>query len=312
MSKQKKWTESEIDDLVALKLVGRSWDEIGKEFGVTPNCARKAFYRYTDSIQSGDKSAPRVLVFDIETAPIEAYVWGLFDQNIGLEMVKQFTTILSWSAKWLGTDESQVMYRDQRDKKNVRDDKEILKAIWSLLDEADVVLTQNGIRFDSKKLNARFAIHGMNEPSSYKHIDTLRIAKRKFAFDSNKLAHLTEIFCVKYKKLDHKAFPGAKLWTECLKGNQEAFKEMEEYNKHDVLSLEELYVDHFAKWDNTIDINWYSDNLVRRCSCGSEKFKFKGFHFTKKGKFRKEVCTHCGKEHKDSENLFSKEKRKAL
>lgn len=320
MSKYRQWTEEEIEKLVALRLDNQTWDQIAKvlresnwDFEPSANSCRKAFYRYTRDSNNPVKKAPKVLVFDIETTPIEAYVWGLFDQNIGLEMVKEFTTVLSWSAKWLGADESQVMYRDQRDKKNKRDDKDIIKAIWSLLDEADVVLTQNGIRFDSKKLNARFAIHKLGKPSSYKHIDTLRIAKKHFAFDSNKLAHLTDIFCVKYKKLDHKEFPGAKLWVECLKGNLKAFDEMEKYNKYDVLSLEELYVDHFAKWDDTIDVNWYSDDLIRRCSCGNEKFKKTDkFHYTKKGKYEITVCTHCNKEHRGSENLFSKEKRKAL
>jgi DNA polymerase III epsilon subunit-like protein len=315
MSKLKVWTEDEIEKLVYLRQEGLTWEEIEEVLdNVSANCARKAFYRYTrDGAESrGVKSSPKVLIFDIETAPIEAYVWGLFDQNIGLEMIKSDWSVLSWSAKWLGAPASEVMYRDQRNKKDVRDDKEILQVIWSLLDEADVVITQNGIKFDSKKLNARFVLNGMKPPSSYKHIDTLRIAKSKFAFTSNKLAYMTEQLCVKYKKLDHGKFAGFKLWKECLAGNLEAWAEMELYNKHDVLALEELYVDHLAAWDNTVSFDSYTNRAVQRCNCGNDEFEQKGYHYTKKSKFRRFICTHCGKETRDSENLFTKEKRKSL
>jgi hypothetical protein len=32
---------------------------------------------------------PKVLIYDIETAPILGYVWRLWDQNIGLNMIEQ-------------------------------------------------------------------------------------------------------------------------------------------------------------------------------------------------------------------------------
>lgn len=38
---------------------------------------------------------------------------------------------------------------------------------------------------------------------------------------------MTDKLCVKYKKLNHSKFPGMELWRECLKGNSEAWTEME-------------------------------------------------------------------------------------
>lgn len=217
MSKIRDWSSEDIELVVALKLAGQTWEEISKNFkDASPNSVRKAFYRYTrDNAKPSTKQAPKILIFDIETAPIEAYVWGLFDQNIPLGMVKQHTTVLSWSAKWRGSDK--VMYRDQRDQANVRDDKEILKVIRDLLDEADIVITQNGKKFDQKKLNYRFVVHNIKPPSPFKHIDTLVIAKKHFGFDSNKLAHMTQLLCKNFKKQDHGEFAGEKLWVECLK-----------------------------------------------------------------------------------------------
>jgi hypothetical protein len=255
---------------------------------------------------------PKVLVFDIETSPIEAYVWRLWDQNVGLNMIIKDWFVMSWAAKWLGDSPDQVMYEDQRKKKDYSDDKKIMESIHKLLDEADVVITQNGIKFDVKKLNARFIMHGMKPPSSFKHIDTLRIAKRHFSFTSNKLEYMTDKLCKVYKKLTHGKFPGFALWKECLAGNLEAWKEMEEYNRYDVLSLEELYT-IMAPWDDTVNFNLYtSDEDEYVCSCGSVEFKENGYYYTPSNKFQRYACKNCGKETRGSKSLLSKKKKKSI
>jgi uncharacterized protein YprB with RNaseH-like and TPR domain len=182
---------------------------------------------------------PKVLVFDIETFPIVASVWGLKDQNIALSQIRQDWSVAAWGAKWLGKKE--IFYRDTSCNNDVRYDKNILEAMWKLLDEADVVITQNGKGFDSKKLNARFIQHGMKPPSPYKHLDTYLIARGAADFTSNKLEYLTANLNKKYKKDGHKSFPGMSLWNECEKGNPKAWAEMKKYNILDVLSTEELY-----------------------------------------------------------------------
>lgn len=254
---------------------------------------------------------PKVLVFDIETAPILGHVWSLWDQNVALNQIKSDWHILSWSAKWLHDPASKVMYKDQRNAKNIENDKDLMVGIWKLLDEADVVITQNGKSFDQKKLNARFILNGFQPPSSYKHIDTKIIAKRHFAFTSNKLEYMSDKLCTKYKKLKHAKFSGFDLWKECLAGNIEAWKEMEKYNKYDVLALEELY-HKLIPWDNSINFNLYSDGLNNTCKCGSTDFAKNGFYYTATAKYQRYKCKDCGAEHRDRTNLFSKEKRQSL
>lgn len=254
---------------------------------------------------------PKVLLFDIETAPILSYVWSLWDQNISLNQIHSDWYVLSWSAKWLGAPDKSIMYMDQRKAKNIEDDSRILRGLWKLLDEADVVITQNGVSFDQKKLNARFIINGFKPPSSFRHIDTKQIAKKKFGFTSNKLEYLTNKLCKKYKKLKHAKFAGFELWTECLAGNVKAWKEMELYNKHDVLSLEELYT-KLSPWDNRVDFNVYSDSTVHTCKCGSKSFVKNGFFFTTIAKYQRYKCTSCGSEARDRRNLLSKEKKASL
>lgn len=254
---------------------------------------------------------PKVLILDIETAPIVAWVWDIWDQNVGLNQIKSDWHLLSFSAKWLGDPANKTIYFDQRNAKNIENDKELLKKVWLLLDECDILITQNGKRFDHKKLNARFVINGMQPPSSYKQIDTFVIAKKHFGFTSNKLEYMSDKLCVKYKKQTKRKFAGFELWRECLAGNVEAWNEMEKYNKYDVLSLEELY-NKLIPWDNSIDFNLYNVDGDITCKCGSDDFQKNGSFYTAAGKFQRYKCTDCGAETRGKKNLLSKEKREFL
>lgn len=254
-------------------------------------------------------AAAKVLLLDIETSPLEVYCWGLFDQNIGLNMIKEDWSVLSYSAKWL--DDSKMYYEDNRNSKNVRDDKKLLKGIWDLLDQADVVVGQNSDRFDLKKLNARFIKHEMGKPSPYRTMDTLKMAKKSFAFTSNKLEYMSSNLAPDQKKSSHKKFPGMELWTECLNGNTEAWKEMEKYNKQDVFALEAVYK-KLAPWGVTVNFDIYNDQVSIQCNCGSFHLTKRGYAYSKAGKFAKLQCQECGAWHQDKQNLLTKEKKASL
>lgn len=258
---------------------------------------------------SSKHSGPRILFYDIETAPIAGYVWALWDQNVGVNQIQSDWYVLSWSAKW--QHEKTVMYMDQRHARDIEDDKKILKALWVLLDTADIVVTQNGKKFDEKKVNARFAIHGFPPPSPYKHIDTKQIASKRFAFTSNSLEYLSSKLCTKYKKLKHKKYPGFELWSECMKGNQDAWETMEKYNQRDVLALEELYK-KLIPWDSSINFSVYYGDQELVCSCGSRSFQRRGYDYTKVGKYQRYKCNDCGSWSRSRLNEFSEERRAAL
>lgn len=252
---------------------------------------------------------PRILFADIETLPLEAYTWGLFDQNVALNQIKSDWTVLSWSAKWRG--DKTVMYQDVRDEKNVRNDKKVLKGIWDLLNEADVVVWHYGSAFDHKKLNARFILNGFRPPAPYKQIDTKKLASKHFGFTSNKLEYLTENLNKRFKKSKHKRFEGFSMWKECLAGNVEAFKEMERYNRMDVLSLEELY-NALQAWDRPVDFNVYRDGVETACNCGSKKLHRRGYTFTAAGKYQRLQCQDCGAWSSEKTNLLDPVKRQSL
>jgi hypothetical protein len=263
-----------------------------------------------DNLASMSKQTKaKVLFLDIETAPIEAHVWKLYENDVALNQIVHDWSVLSWCAKWKGS--KKLHYADVRSQKNKRDDSKILKPIWKLINEADIIVGQNSIAFDTKKLNARFVINEMKPPSHYRQIDTKVLAKKVFGFTSNRLEYLADKLCKKYKKLKHKRFAGHEMWVECLRGNQAAWKEMEKYNKHDVLALEELYKKLIA-WDNSVSMNVYSESNENVCSCGSFVVQKRGFKYTNTGKFQHYTCGNCGKWWFGKTNLLSLTKKRDL
>lgn len=251
----------------------------------------------------------KVLFLDIETSPILADVWKLWDNNVGLNQIALDWYILSWAAGWLGSDK--VHYADQRGAENLEDDSGILRQLWELLDQADIVVAHNGDRFDVPKINARFIKAGLPPPSPYRTVDTLKIAKAKFKFTSNRLAYLAEFLGTDQKKLEHQKFPGHSLWVEVRKGNLAAWREMKAYNVADVTTLKGVYT-RLAPWDTKhpnmgIDLDEETVCPV----CGSQHLSPRGFQYSNTGKFQRYVCD-CGAWSRGKENLLTKEKRRSL
>ena len=123
---------------------------------------------------------------------------------------------------------------------------------------------------------------------------------------------MTDKLCKKYKKLKHGRFPGMELWNECMKGNPDAWNEMEEYNIYDVLSLEELLF-ILAPWTNILpNINVYHDEGENRCLCGCTEWEHNGYAYTNLSKFDRFKCSNCGAEKRGRTNLLTKEKRATL
>lgn len=293
------------DKAIELAKNGKSWRRIAEHLAQPKSTVSDYLRKEFKVDEPKDKKGPRVLIYDIETAPLLGYCWSLWDNNIGLNQIHSDWHVLSWAAKWMG--EENVYYEDQRNAQNVEDDKKLLQGIWKLLDECDFVITQNGKKFDQKKLNARFVIHGMKPPSTYRHIDVLQIAKSQFGFTSNKLEYMTKTLCKKYKKSGHAKFSGFELWSECLRGNLEAWTEMENYNILDILSLEELY-SIISPWDGKLpNFAVYDDE-----PCSNGEWVKEGFVYSNLGKYDRYRNTLTGQQRRGSLNLLSKEKRDSL
>lgn len=252
-----------------------------------------------------DYKRAKILFLDIETAPLKGHLWSLWQNGIGLNQMVSDWYMLSFVAKWADSDE--VIYRDISDVYDSESDVSLLQDLWYLLDKADFVVGHNVRKFDIKKINARFILNGFDKPSTFRIIDTMLIAKALFGFTSNKLEYLTDRLCKKYKKSKHNKFPGHRLWDECLKGNPEAWAEMEEYNKFDVLSNQELY-EVFMPWDSRLpNFDLYVDGVLDMSVWVED-----GFHYSNLGKYQRYRHRVTGQQRRGRINLLSKEKRQQL
>lgn len=254
-------------------------------------------------------SQPKMLFLDIETSPKLAYVWGFFKQMIGVKQVKDHGRIMSFSAIWNNDPDKNIIYYDNRQE----DDTTIVQKLIRLLDEADIVVGHNVDYFDLNVINARSIVLGLNPPSPYKIIDTYKVVKKQFKFESNSLEYLTEVLPIKHKKLAHKKFPGFELWLECIKDNEEAWKEMRLYNINDTLAVRDVY-EIFRPWiKNHPNMGVYNDRPV--CAkCGSTHINFRGYTPANSNVsvYRKFVCMDCGGWSRTRFTEAPKEQRKVM
>lgn len=225
----------------------------------------------------------KVLLLDIETAPNKGYFWGLWDQTIGTNQVEETSYILCWAAKWLGDDK--VMFDSvQRTKP-----KRMLGRMHRLLDQAHVVVHYNGIKFDIPTLNKEFIQHGFRPPAPYKQVDCLKEVKRLFRFQSNKLDFVSKALGIG-AKAEHEGF---ELWTACMRGDKDAWRRMEKYNRQDVRLLERLYL-QLRPWIEKHPSHGAHEDVACCPKCGSEKFQHRGYAVTQMMKYRRYQCQGCG------------------
>jgi len=231
----------------------------------------------------------KILLFDIETAPNLAYVWGKYEQDV-IEF-KTHWYMISFAYKWLG--EKKVKAYSLPDfkgyKTNKESDKEICMKLWELFDKADIVIAHNSQAFDVKKSQGKFLQHGFPPPRPFKQVDTLRVARKYFKFDSNKLDDLG-----KYLGIGEKINTGGwKLWEGCIKGDKKAWAKMVKYNKQDVVLLEKIYLRMRPWCDNHPNLNLYNDTEDRCPNCGGRVIR-NGYRITRTRRHQRFHCQDCG------------------
>lgn len=232
----------------------------------------------------------KTLLLDIETTPNISYTWGLFDQTVSLAQLEEPSRVICVGWKWLGQKRVGLLSEWQHGHEGM------VQGIWDLLDEADVVMTYNGKRFDIPHLNREFVEAGLVPPAPYEQIDLFQTVRSKFRFVSNKLEHVSDRLGLD-GKIEHEGF---RLWLDVMDGKAEARRKMTEYCKRDVVLLEELY-DLLKAWIT----NHPNQRLYGKpdcCpTCGTDEPMHKdGFRRTKVSVFQRWRCNICGAVHQST------------
>ena len=232
-------------------------------------------------------SSPKIILLDIETSPNVIYAWGKYEQN-AIDQLKGWE-LLSFAWKELGKGKTECMARP--DFKDTTDEK-LTREIWKIVDSADVVITQNGDRFDLPKLRAKFVAYKLPPPTPSKQIDVKKIAKAYFGFFSNSLNDIARDLGLG-AKLDT---GGWELWKKCIAGDPVAWDKMRRYNKHDVVLLEKVYLRLKAWYPNHPNFALFSgegDNP--ECPvCESLRVQRRGYNVMKVRRSARYQCQKCG------------------
>lgn len=259
------------------------------------------------------KKGARILLLDVETAPMIVYAWGLWKQNIDYcTQVKESWYIINWAAKWIGEEEvmSGLLTPSEITTVSNNRDNRIMKELWYLMEEADIIIAHNGVKFDAKKINTRFIVNRINPPTKYKVVDTLLQAKKTLGFSSNRLDAINMDLQLERKKKHE----GMNLWIRCMNGEQEALDEMSEYCKQDVIALEDTYLALLPFMSSHPNVNVFDDIEEERCSsCGSINIHLTDSKYaTGVSRFPIYRCSDCGSQTRGRDTELSKNKRKTL
>lgn len=217
---------------------------------------------------------PRILFWDLETAPLNLDTHSLYNERgIHTSAIKRHKYIISGSYKWAG--EKRV---DSVSVKPARphDDRKAVRALHAVLSSADALVHHFGDAFDIRMFNMRAAALGLPPLPPIVQIDTWKIAKRVFKFESNRLDFLGE-----FLGLGRKISTNFKLWDACVEGDAAALREMVRYNKQDVLLLERVFFRLYPYTTTRLDIAALYDiphaQRYKLCGhCGSTDMSYKG------------------------------------
>lgn len=237
----------------------------------------------------------KLLALDIETRAnlIQVETYDVYqDIRVQPENIIRPVEMVSFAYKWIDAEHLNPQlwpvgfwskYTDGR--------KKMLRRLWDLLDEADVVLHYNGERFDIPHIQRELAEKGYNPPSPFKQIDLYKTAKRVFRFPMNKLAYVAPALGLE-QKIEHEGIMS--LIRRCEKKEPDALQMLEEYNVRDVELLEQLYY-RIQPWiPNHPNRGGFQ---VEDCCrvCGSSDLQRRGKSVTRAGLvYPRYQCKACG------------------
>jgi len=272
---------------------------VAKALGLTPDVVRGDRERQRLLLPPAPPPAgPRILLFDIETMAIKAWVWRNWKTNVVATEADWYMLSASW--QWLGQEETGFVSiaQDPSFYPDTTDDRLVVQRLADLFEQADVTVAHYGDRFDTPKTNARFIYHGIPPPSPYQTVDTKKETARHFDLASYSLDETCRYLGIG-RKLPHRGF---ELWRECAAGDPTAWAEMEAYNRHDVALLRDLYLrlrpwlGHPGKAGGGPNLGlWPQGDEEWTCpKCGAHRRTRDGTYRTRFSRYQAFRCAGCG------------------
>lgn len=231
-----------------------------------------------------EATVPRLLVIDIETAPNLCWTWGLFKQNIGINQIEKPGRVLCFAARWHGEGET-LFFSEHRHGRE-----RMAREAHKLMAAADSIVGWNSQRFDTRWLNATHRDERLRRVAGYSHIDLMRAVKKYEYRPSYKLD-----YNARYLGIGGKVETGGfDLWRDCMAGDAEAWKLMEQYNRHDTELTEAVLSDMCqGGWlPGLPNLSILGGDVCPYC--GGEHLQADGYRMVQTRRYRKWICLDCG------------------
>lgn len=244
---------------------------------------------------------PKIILFDLEIIPNLSKAlkyWTELSCRWETKTLKaSVSSICSAGWKQIGTKRVSCInaWDFPKWKKDVNDDKEVCKAIYEVLHNADAVITWNGIKFDWKYLQTRLLYHKLPLLAKVNHIDLCHVAKRNLMMVNNRLGTVGHEL-MNEKKLSHQ---GWDLWVGTHGRVKKDMKLMSDYCKQDVALLEKCYYEMLPLVTNLPNLNLYRSlpQMIegrKVCpNCGGESLRSNGYRHTKTKSYQRLICSDC-------------------
>lgn len=230
-------------------------------------------------------TAMKILTLDIETSPNLGYVWDIWKGIMPPKQVVQQWDVMMVGTHWLNSPDSVQVFSEFH-----HGYMPMLSAVWDLVDQADVMLTYNGKRFDRPRLNTVWAVNGFTPPSSTADIDLDETIRREFQFPSHSLDYAARQFGLG-GKVENAGFD---LWLRCMLRDPVAWDEMVVYCGGDVTLTEKLY-GKVLPWIRRHPSLAARSGTLTCINCGSGNLIKKGFGYTLSRAYQRYRCSDCGK-----------------
>jgi len=247
---------------------------------------------------------PIIYSWDIENLYAKARIWRSGQQYVTTEQIFEHSTMLCASYKRLGEDKIHTISigdNKRRFERNPRDDKHLVTKLHGILSEADLLIHHNGDSFDLPIFKTRALIHGLPPLPPIKTVDTLKVARKEFGFDSNKLGELAKRLGIPLK-----ADIGIAVWEAIDAGDIKAMRKMERYNVQDVVVQEAVYKKLLPSITNHPNMALLTGATVPVCpNCGSihiQKRGSKRYHATTLS-YQQYSCMTCGSWSRGSKSI---------
>ncbi len=237
---------------------------------------------------------PNILFYDIETAPLKAWVWQCGKQVLRhhqLDKDHNQPRIICVTYSWLNENRVHCIdwgYEEQSTAKVVVEFDEIIK-------QADMTIGKNSNRFDTKMINAARMLNGLpGIPEWTKYTDDLEVQMRRyFRLPSQSLDYISQQLGLGGKiKMEFQD------WIDIVEKNdngKKAFAKMLKYGKKDTADLKTIWKrlsEHFdSKWDQA---EYLGERLsCKHMDCGSKNLYMNGTRISGKTTYQMYNCSDC-------------------